>query len=335
MMEVVFSDSAAGSLKCALGRKGVTESHVIGIIGGDGLTKAEQRALIQQAREQERRAWEQAVPLEGSPGDVLCFPLYESVGDISGEDIGPQREQVLKELLGTCSEGAEAAQAMAETGRQSLKRLLEGAALGEPFRVWASGSPDEACGLCWLLEQLRPLGLESLSCTCVPLPPCREWEAGTLTAYQSWAEAGPHQWGRLAGEGRKLSPAWARMLQNRWRELQEENAPLRAVVNGRLVSVPEEFYDPFIAREIAVQGREFQEAVVVGRVLGRYRLGIGDGWVARRIEAFIQAGLLEAVTQPEKDEPGYHRILRKAAKVRGDYEQSVKCGEILEKPGVL
>ena len=33
MMEVVFSDSAAGSLKCALGRKGVTESHVIGIIG--------------------------------------------------------------------------------------------------------------------------------------------------------------------------------------------------------------------------------------------------------------------------------------------------------------
>lgn len=57
--------------------------------------------------------------------------------------------------------------------------------------------------------------------------------------------------------------------------------------------------------------------------------------MARRIEAFIQAGLLEAVTQPEKDEPGYHRILRKAAKVRGDYEQSVKCGEILEKPGVL
>lgn len=317
MMEIVFSDSAAGSLKCALGRKGVTESQsVIGVIGGESLTKAERRALIEQAQERERRAWEQAVPLEGSPGDVLCFPLYGSVGDISEEGIGPQRGQMLERLLGTCPEGEEAAGEMLETGRQSLKRLMERAARGEPFRVWASANPDEACGLCWLFEQLRSLGLEDLCCTCVPLPPCKEWEAGTLVEYQSWAEAEPHQWGRLAGKGRPLSPARVRMLQNRWRELQRENAPLRAVVNGRLLSVPEDFYDPFIAREIAAQEEEFQEAIVVGRVLGRYHLGIGDGWVALRIEDFIQRGLLEPVTQPEKDAPRYHRILRKTLGLR-------------------
>ncbi len=55
------------------------------------------------------------------------------------------------------------------------------------------------------------------------------------------------------------------------------------------------------------------EAQVVGRVLGKYRLGIGDAWVALRIEQFVQDGLLEPVTQPAQGEPAYHRILRKSA----------------------
>ena len=35
-----------------------------------------------------------------------------------------------------------------------------------------------------------------------------------------------------------------------WRKLQAENAALRAVVNGRLVSVKADFYDQFIEREM-------------------------------------------------------------------------------------
>jgi hypothetical protein len=68
-------------------------------------------------------------------------------------------------------------------------------------------------------------------------------------------------------------------IASHWAELQKENAPLRAVINGRLQSVPENFYDDFILREIALEKNEFHEANLIGRIFGKYQLGIGDGWL--------------------------------------------------------
>ena len=82
-------------------------------------------------------------------------------------------------------------------------------------------------------------------------------------------------------------------------------------MNGRLTSVAEDFYDPFLRRELARMPEEFREAVLIGEVLGRCRLGIGDGLLAGRIEAMIAAGELESVTEAAAGEPAYRRILRK------------------------
>ena len=90
-----------------------------------------------------------------------------------------------------------------------------------------------------------------------------------------------------------------------------ENFPLRAVMNGKLMSVPETLYDVFIYREIDSCNDEFSEADVIGSVLGKYNLGIGDAFIAFRIEQFIRDGLLEPVTEPEPGDILYRRILRK------------------------
>ncbi|MFR4475130.1 MAG: DUF3658 domain-containing protein, partial [Blautia wexlerae] len=102
-----------------------------------------------------------------------------------------------------------------------------------------------------------------------------------------------------------------RSLASHWVELQQENATLRAVLNGKLVSAPECLYDTFILRELEKQENEFNEARLVGQVLGKYRLGIGDAWIALRIEQFIKDGLLIPITVPEPGTPIYHRILQK------------------------
>lgn len=112
--------------------------------------------------------------------------------------------------------------------------------------------------------------------------------------------------------GKKLPTDYLRSLANHWRELQQENAFLRAMLNGKLVSAPESLYDAFILRELAKQEEEFMEARLVGQVLGKYQLGISDAWIALRIEQFIQGGLLIPVTTPAPDDPVYRRILRKA-----------------------
>ncbi|OUP25312.1 DUF3658 domain-containing protein, partial [Gemmiger sp. An194] len=45
----------------------------------------------------------------------------------------------------------------------------------------------------------------------------------------------------------------------RWKELQRENAPLRVCLNGGLQSMPENFYDSFLLRELERLPEEFLE----------------------------------------------------------------------------
>ena len=60
-----------------------------------------------------------------------------------------------------------------------------------------------------------------------------------------------------------------------WLPLREENAPLRAVINGQLHRVGEDFYDPFIRARIP--DGAFQVAQLIGEVLGRCRLLLEQG----------------------------------------------------------
>ena len=87
MLEVVFSDSACGGLKYAQHYgEGPYRPGCIGVIISqeDGEpTPAEIEAAQRRAEEAERLAWERAVPLGGSPADVLGISLNLSAGDIS------------------------------------------------------------------------------------------------------------------------------------------------------------------------------------------------------------------------------------------------------------
>ena len=140
------------------------------------------------------------------------------------------------------------------------------------------------------------------------------WETrpdGCIVQYNGWGEVEPYHLGRMASLGKKLPTNYLRSLANRCRELQQENSPLRAVINGKLVSVSETLYDTFILRELDTLDDEFRESVLVGQVLGKNQLGIGDGWIALRVEQFIKEGLLLPITTPAPNAPIYHRMLKK------------------------
>ncbi len=329
MLEVVFGKSAAGSLAVAMGRRGrIGGSVSVAVLqsGGSELSEAELEQFQREAQERERRCWEQTVPLSGRREDILHFSLALSVGQIREAGIGPGREAALSLLMGGFrSIGADAVRESLSTARTHLSRLLERAAGGEAVRVWSSSNPDEACGLYWLMEQLRPLGLDQREVILVALPEWEERSDGTVIRRTSWGEVEPHQWGRLARRGERLPPVRMRAMADHWRQLQQENAPLRAVLNGRLASVPEDLYDPAILRELEAQGEEFQEAGVVGAVLGKYQFGIGDAWVAWRIERFIQKGLFEPVTDADPDGPIYRRTLRRCSAAREAFKTDGAC----------
>jgi len=133
----------------------------------------------------------------------------------------------------------------------------------------------------------------------------------TIIRYNSWGEVEPGKWHNYLGLQMAAPEALINDIASHWLALQKENAPLHALINGRLQSVPESFYDDFILREIDSEKNEFHEAKLIGRILGKYQLGIDDGWLALRIEEMIRAGKLSVASPAPEGEPSYHRILKK------------------------
>ena len=99
-----------------------------------------------------------------------------------------------------------------------------------------------------------------------------------------------------------IPPLLRRACSHCWQHLRWENALLRACLNGILSSVPEDFYDGFLRRSMDQEADEFDESRVLGRTLGALP-GVGDGFLAGRIQAMVDAGALEVLTPAPADGP--------------------------------
>ena len=86
MIEILFTESACGSIKLAKSVKNIVGSST-GVIfyhpDGREPTPEDLECEIARVEEQARIKRENAVQMEGSPRDVVCFPLNLSMGDIS------------------------------------------------------------------------------------------------------------------------------------------------------------------------------------------------------------------------------------------------------------
>ena len=171
------------------------------------------------------------------------------------------------------------------------------------MRIWYSDQPDEMCGFLWFMDQLVRWKIGSCEVYAVRLPDWeKEWgegevsdfvETSPLFPYRGWSGVLPSKWHRYLGLQRQVPPSVAAAAASRWKELQEENAPLRAVINGRLYSVSEEFYDPFILEAGRLTQREspgeihLKEEQLTARILEKYRPGVSDGWIVLRIRELL------------------------------------------------
>lgn len=302
MIEILFSEGAAGSILDAIRLENAvwrsTEDFLRAVENGETKPKKMEGKPSQEL--------ENGVQVEGERRNIACFPLSLSLGDVS-EPFSDGRAEFLQSMVRMDGEEfSGVGRELLETARMGLKTVLAAADAGEPVRIWYSRNPDEFCGFCHLLS-LLPKGADI---RVVELP---EYEVlgRELRTYSGWADMEPADFDRFRARERSLTDHERRYFTGLWRELQAENGPLRAVVNGRLCTVEADFYDGFLLRELENQPREFHEARFIGTVLGKYLPGLSDWLIAQRLEAFISRGMLTPATEPEEHHPIYHRILRK------------------------
>ena len=304
MLELCFSQSARGGLRCAQhcgggGRK------VIGVIMGRDDGRPATRKEIRQAQKQTQQKREaldrEAIPLGGTAADVLGLSLGLEMGDIR-EPLGEARRELLRRWYDGNDEAAN--QDWQET-LESADRL-RACGPGDTIRIWADRTPHSACGLLHAASLLKDT---KAAVHVVFLPLWRETGDGkTLVSYLGWGEVEPELFGHFLSREEPLPPLILRAMASRWRELQQENAPLRAVVNGQVRSVREDFYDEMIRRHIP-EGQT-KIANIIGDVLGREKPGIGDVWLAERIRWMLSTGELRMVR--EDPERFYRSVVERA-----------------------
>ena len=293
MLEVVFSDSAKGAMKVA---KNYNKDAMIGGATAYFGKKPSKRELEKQHEGQ---------AIGGSSGDVVGIGMNFDIGDIRGDIDSKERKHEFVRVFGSIHFKEHEVEDFFRMQCQDFDRMLTAAKSGETLRVWTSSAPFSACAFAFLCDALRDITCE-LSVVALP----EYWLTGntTLQSYMGWGEVHPGQFYRFLPLARKIPDMEKCVRSTVWQELKEENAPLRALVNSKLISVPEDFYDTIIMKNIP--DGEFVMAWLIGTILGKYPLGVSDGWYALRIKKMIADGVLEIVADRDPTHP-YGKVLRK------------------------
>lgn len=296
MLELLFSDSACAAMKQI---KGQQQS-----IGGVGV-----RMVMD---EDGNYSTEPFTPepytgptLEGSFQDVIGFWLAASMGDISDSHNWMDRLIWMnKMLLAYDDEPFEPgwAEQEAKHAADETARLLNAAKQGEPIRIWWSDAPDESSGFYWAMWLLRETNATILS---VKLPPFLLHEQEILE-FRSCGEVPPELFVQLCSLEHEVSSNERNFYATRWQDLMTENAPLRAVVNGTLLSVSEDFYDYSLRQALPTE--PCRVAMVIGTALIHGPSGVSDWWYLNRLNRWIEEG---KVLLLERKQPFYGSLIQK------------------------
>lgn len=292
MIEVLFGESEAGSMKAA--------KNTVITSKADGPTSV-WMAGKKKPPERENCGW-----IEGTTEEVICLGFLLDVGNIR-EDAGSEyRKHLIYSLYAREQWGkdekmdAELMQ-LCDCYYAEMERLKAYLEAGEAIRVWYSDAPYSRCGFYHLCVSLQEYPNEI---SVVKLPEYRIRSDHSIVSCKNWGEIAAEEFAGFLNCEKMLSKEEIRMYAMLWGILQEDNSPLRAVVNGQLMGVPEDFYD-FLIWERITQ-KPIKEARLLGDILGNSQLGVGDWWYAKRIDYFIQTGKIKIV---EDSENHYARMI--------------------------
>jgi hypothetical protein len=243
--------------------------------------------------------------IEGNAEDVVCIGFALDIGDIASEFDGASRKNVFTQLWGRFGFTDKEREEFFQNQRQDMEKILTAAKEGTTIRIWKSSCPAAVCGFYFVCHTLRGINCDL---RVIDLPEFIKLSDQQTAVYHDWGSMHPGKLYMFLSLEKPLSQAEKLFYSSYWGELVQENAPLRAVVNGKLISVPIHFYDYLIANNIP-EG-DFLMARLIGEIMGKYPIGVSDSWYALRIEKMIEENKLLVVADSDKAHP-YGKILRK------------------------
>ena len=260
MIEVLFGDNEAESMKVAKCLQSAQSEQV------DGPTSVFKRQGTEMPAKLPSAEW-----IQGTPEEVICLGFMLDAGNI--KDLKSKEGDYSNEL-------------------KRLKKFLDD---GQKVRIWYSNAPYSICGFYSLCQLFQNYPNEI---HVVKLPEYVVTETGIYVC-TNWGNVAAEEFAGFLSYETILTDAEVKMYAQKWSELKAENSPLRAVVNGKVISVPEDFYDFMIWQELSEE--PVKEGKVIGNIIDRYQTGISFEWLIRRIEYLISQGKIKVVENCENN----------------------------------
>ena len=291
MIEVLFGESEAASMKAAKSMK------IVGYVNGPT------SVLVTGKETPPERTF--AGWVEGTSEDVVCLGFMLDIGNIKEPIDSPYRKNLIYSMYAQNQyvKNPEIDQELKLTGEvylNELLRLKEYLENGETIRVWYSDTPYSICGfysLCQILQKYKN------EIHIVKLPEYMVRKT-SIRSYRNWGEVSAEEFAEFLTYESVLTKEEVRMYAQLWTELTEDNSPLRAMINGKVTGVSEDFYDFLIWKRLT--RKPIKEARLIGDILGCFQIGMGDWWFARRIEHFIQQDKIKVINDSENK---YARVI--------------------------
>ena len=291
MIEVLFGESEAASMKAAKSMK------IVGYVNGPT------SVLVTGKEAPPERTF--AGWVEGTSEDVVCLGFMLDIGNIKEPIDSPYRKNLIYSMYAQNQyvKNPEIDQELKLTGEvylNELLRLKEYLENGETIRVWYSDTPYSICGfysLCQILQKYKN------EIHIVKLPEYMVRKT-SIISYRNWGEVSAEEFAEFLTYESVLTKEEVRMYAQLWTELTEDNSPLRAMINGKVTGVSEDFYDFLIWKRLT--RKPIKEARLIGDILGCFQIGMGDWWFARRIEHFIQQDKIKVINDSENK---YARVI--------------------------
>lgn len=291
MIEVLFGESEAASMKAAKSMK------IVGYVNGP------MSVLVTGKETPPERTF--AGWVEGTSEDVVCLGFMLDIGNIKEPIDSPYRKNLIYSMYAQNQyvKNPEIDQELKLTGEvylNELLRLKEYLENGETIRVWYSDTPYSICGfysLCQILQKYKN------EIHIVKLPEYMVRKA-SIISYRDWGEVSAEEFAEFLTYESVMTKEEVRMYAQLWTELTEDNSPLRAMINGKVTGVSEDFYDFLIWKRLT--RKPIKEARLIGDILGCFQIGMGDWWFARRIEHFIQQDKIKVINDSENK---YARVI--------------------------
>lgn len=290
MIEILFGDSEAAAMKVAKNK------IVVGRVNGPTAIWA---AGKKTPPPKPFTGW-----VEGTAEEVVCLGFMLDVGDIKEPVDSLYRKNLIYSMYvqnqWEQDEEMEELKKAADGYVKELLRLKKFLDNGEKIRIWYSDAPYSRCGFYHLCQILKSYENE-IRVVRLPEYIVRE---NSIVAYKNWGEVAAEEFAGFLSYEKSLSKEEVRMYAFLWSDLVEDNSPLRSVINGKLLGVPENFYDFQIWARMTE--KPVKEARLIGEILGYSQISVGDWWYAKRIEYYIQQGKIRIV---EDSKSRYERTI--------------------------